>query len=70
MTHRLDICLLWSTGMSTCVLVKDTVHTMYTTETLLAFPHVVPETGPVELHQGHWLKSMLTPCCHKQNTVS
>ena len=28
--------------------------------TLLAFLDVVPETGPVELRQGHGMKSMLT----------
>ena len=37
------------------VLVEGTSHTMYTTETLLAFLDMIPETGPVELHQGHLL---------------
>ena len=42
---------------------------MNTTETPLAFPDVVPETGRVDLRRGHWLKLMLTPCSHKQKTL-
>ena len=50
------------------VLVEGTAHTMNTTETLLQCPDVVAQTTAVEVRQGHWLKSMLTPRCHKQNT--
>ena len=47
------------------MLAEDTTNTK---ETLSPFPDDVSETEAVELHTGHWLKSILTPCSHKQIT--
>ena len=51
--------------------VEGTTHAMNTTEileTVLQRSAAVAQTGPVEWHQGRWLKAMLPPCCHRRNT--
>ena len=68
-------CFLWSlvltrllSSLQKLVLVEGTAHTMNTAETLLQCLDVFVRPRPAKMRQGHWLKSMLTPCCHKQNT--